>query len=189
IEWRLAAAVSMTGTLMTILLAGILWGLAPRFRTSTSRLSLRLPRYALVAFWITGWMLTTSDLAEFHGWWSWPSPKVVHWAATAVALLAVAVYWRGLGKLPDQAERRLRASAPPLYRSLAWAGACLGLSVESAFKQDWSNITVGGLLFLLGALIFFLGYYLDARWYRHQLLPAQDGRPSSPETEGTPATQ
>ena len=62
LEWPAAVNASLIGLTITVLAAIVLYGLTPRFRTSTSRVGVRLPRCVLVFYWIASWVVLVLDL-------------------------------------------------------------------------------------------------------------------------------
>lgn len=184
-DWAVVADVAAVGAVVVLLAAVVLYGLTRRFRTSTSRISVRLPRCVLIVYWIAVWVVAMLDLVRPHV----PLPMAVDAGVAVVGLVALIMLVIGLAFPDDVADRRLRAGAPPLYRALAWAGALSGGLVTNAMEDDSLSMATGWALLFTCAGIFFLAYALDERWYRRQLLLAEDEPAPSAEQEETQATQ
>ena len=188
----LARTVSSLGTHMTILVAGVLYGMAPGFRGSTTRLSVSLPRAVLVTFWISYWLWFMPSDARRSGWWEWLDLQLLDWgarAALAATLVALALLlFRAISR-PSLEERTRRSRAPALYRTMAWATVLLAASARGVDQSYFRGVHAWEAIHLLAMAIFFLAYALDARWCRNQRLAAQNEPATSAEKEQAPATQ
>jgi hypothetical protein len=184
-DWGIVADVAVVGIYVVFLTAVVLYGLAPRFRTSTSRLSVRLPRCVLIVYWIAAWLVVMRDLAKSQA----PLPMAVDVGVAVVCLVALVMLVIGFISPDDVAQRRLRAGAPPVYRAMAWTILLCSAWVKDGLEENSLAAAMGWALLLTCALVFFLAYALDERWYRRQLLAARDEPASPTEEEQAPASQ
>jgi len=183
----LGAAVNtaVVGASATFLTAIVLYGLTPRFRTSTSRLGVRLPRCVLVLYWIVAWVVSMLQLVASAR----PLPLVVQAGEAVLGLVALVLLVIGFVSPDDVAHRRLRAGAPPLYRALAWASLLSGTYLMRALKNHSLTPAKGWAFLLACAVVFFLAYALDERWYRRQLPVAEEEPALSEQQEEAPASR
>lgn len=170
-----------------ILVAAVLYGLGRRFRTSTTRTAVSAPRAAVVVFWIALWIGRTEWQAGLDGWPEWLRDLPFMWTGLAVLALAVVLFIA----LPSPSieERTCRTRAPAWYRIMPWTALFLASLSLEASRAAWWTPRGWQVVYVLAIVVFFLGYALDARWYRNQRRLRQDEARAATEKEEAPATE
>jgi hypothetical protein len=184
--------VSTLGIYGAVLLAAVLYGMAPGFRASTKRWSVSLPRPVLITFWLWYWLWFIPAAARQLGWWEWLDLPLLDWTvrvALGAFLLTLVLLLLGVTPRPDPEERGVRASAPPVYRTMAWVAVSLAMVARGVDEAYFRGVHVWEAVYLLTMAAFFLAYALDAHWCRRQRLAAQDEPATPAETEEAPAPQ
>jgi hypothetical protein len=184
--------VSTLGLHGAILLAAVLYGMAPGFRASTKRWSVSLPRAVLITFWLWYWLWFIPAAARQLGWWEWLDLPLLDWAvrvALGAFLLTLVLVLFGVIPRPDPEERGVRATAPPVYRTMAWVSVSLAMSARGVDGAYFRGVHAWEAIYFIAMLIFFLAYVQDAKWCREHHRVMQDQASHAPETEQAPATQ